>query len=111
MVCRSVVCRRTVHGDRRLRQKCGQVLGDGGIAGVGQAEFAQPCWPAMRRHLIRRGDWQEPGRQNLQDFLARQVNAERLSDDGTAAAQDRDRHALQGRITQQPLFRGTAGPA
>ena len=82
-----------------------------GSLAIGQAEFAQPCWPATRRHLIRRSDWQESGRQNLQNFLARQVNAERLSDHGTAAAQDRDRHALQDGIAQQPLFRGTAGPA
>ena len=32
---------------------------------------------------------------NLENFLARQVNAERLPDHRTAAAQDRDRHALQ----------------
>ena len=85
--------------------------GDGGIAGVGQAEFAQPGWPAIRRHLIRRRDWQEPLRQNLQDFLARQVDAERLSHDGMPAAQDRDRHVRQFRIAQQPLFRGAASPA
>jgi hypothetical protein len=76
------------------------VLGDGRIDGIGQAEFAQSSWPASHRHLIRRRDWQEPGRQNLQHFLARQVNAERLSYNGTTAAQDRDRHALQGRITK-----------
>src|SRR5580700_3156287 len=89
-------CRRTIHGDSRLRQKCSKVLCDGGITGVGQAEFAQSCRPPKRRHVVRRGDWQEPGRQNLQDFLARQVSAERLSDDCTAATQDRDQHALQG---------------
>ena len=38
------LCRRTVHGDRRLPQKRRKVFGDGGIAGVGQAEFAQSCW-------------------------------------------------------------------
>ena len=39
-----------------------------------------------------------------------QVSAERVSDDRTAAAQDRDRHSLQGRVIQQLLFRRAAGP-
>jgi hypothetical protein len=39
-------------------------------------------------------EWQEAVRQNLQDFLAGQVSAEGVSDDSTAATQDRDWHAL-----------------
>src|SRR5215467_3240572 len=31
----ALVCRRTVHGLSGLRQKCSEVLGDGGIVGVG----------------------------------------------------------------------------
>ena len=84
------------YGDSRLSSNCSKVLSDGVITGVGQAEFAQSCRPPRRRHVVRRGDWQEPSHQNLQDFLARQFSAERLSDDCTAATQDRDQHALQG---------------
>src|SRR5215472_7212876 len=37
----SLICRRAIHGVSSLGQKCSKVLGDGRVAGVGQAEFAQ----------------------------------------------------------------------
>src|SRR6266849_128839 len=66
----SLVCRPTVHGLSGLGQKCSKVRGDGRIAGIGQAEFAQSCWRASCRHIMTCGDWQEAVRQNLQDFVA-----------------------------------------
>ncbi len=68
-------CRRTIHRRSRLRQKCGKMRGDGGVAGIRQTELTQSGSTLAHRKIAWRGDRQEALGKNLYDFVARQVNA------------------------------------
>ena len=72
------------------------MLGDRGVAGVGQSEFAQTHALFVDRQVSRGGKRQEAAVQNFKHLVAGEFRGARAAHKISAAAQDTDGKAVPG---------------
>src|SRR5262249_49410213 len=82
--------------------------GDGRLAGVWQAEFAQAGSAFTRGQIARVCEREKASDESFFDLLPRKFRAECSADDRAPGAENIDRNSLKAAVAEQLLFRGAA---
>ena len=91
-------------GDAVVGEEGGQMLGDGGVGDIGQAEFAEQAALVVLRPFSERGGGQEAVEGELEGFRAENLGAEGAADERAAGTEDRDLHLVEIGFVQQTFF-------